>query len=50
MSMVSKAVVLADRQRLREALPSGEGLLGIVTTDRAEGVLYVQVGFCPHQM
>tara|TARA_R110001583_G_C5670557_1_gene410916 strand:+ start:16777 stop:18630 length:1854 start_codon:yes stop_codon:yes gene_type:complete len=41
MSMVSKAVVLADRQRLREALPSGEGLLGIVTTDRAEGVLYV---------
>jgi len=41
MSMVSKAKVLADRDRLRKALPSGEGLHGIVTTDRADGVLYV---------
>src|SRR5690606_9324962 len=35
------AEVLADRERLLKALISGEGLHGIVTTDRADGVLYV---------
>lgn len=41
MSTVTGAEVLADSVRLLKALPSGEGLHGIVTTDRAEGVLYV---------
>lgn len=41
MSTVTGAEVLADRERLLKALPRGEGLLGIVTTDWAEGVLYV---------
>ncbi|HDZ38302.1 MAG TPA: hypothetical protein ENH62_08465 [Marinobacter sp.] len=41
MSEVNGAEVLVDRERLLKALPGGEGLQGIVTTDRAEGVLYV---------
>lgn len=41
MSNVTGAEVLADRERLLKALPRGEGLQGIMTTDRAEGVLYV---------
>ncbi|MCK0165780.1 hypothetical protein [Marinobacter sp. S6332] len=41
MSKVAGAEVLADRERLLKALPSSEGLYGIVTTDRADGVLYV---------
>jgi len=41
MSIVTGAEVLADRERLLKSLPRGEGLHGIVTTDRAESVLYV---------
>jgi len=41
MSEVNGAEVLVDRERLLKAVPGGEGLQGIVTTDRAEGVLYV---------
>lgn len=41
MNTVTGAEVLADRERLLQALPRGEGLHGIVTTDRAEGVLYL---------
>lgn len=41
MSEVNGAEVLVDRERLLKALPGGEGLQGIVTTDRAEGLLYV---------
>lgn len=41
MSAITGAEVLADREVLLKALPSGEGLEGIVTTDRADGVLYV---------
>lgn len=41
MSTLTGAEVLADRERLLKALPRGEGLHGIVTTDRAESVLYV---------
>ncbi|SNC62548.1 Phage integrase family protein [Marinobacter sp. es.048] len=41
MGTVTGAEVLADRERLLKALPRGEGLHGIVTTDRAESVLYV---------
>ena len=37
----SGAEVLANRERLLKALPSGEGLHGIITTDRADGLLYV---------
>ena len=36
----SGAEVLANRERLLKALPSGEGLHGIITTDRADGLLY----------
>tara|TARA_R110002074_G_scaffold351068_1_gene522147 strand:+ start:3380 stop:5233 length:1854 start_codon:yes stop_codon:yes gene_type:complete len=35
------AKVLADRERLLRALPHGEGFSGIITTDRADKVLYV---------
>lgn len=41
MSAITGAEVLADREVLLKALPSGEGLEGIVTTDRADGMLYV---------
>ena len=41
MSEVTGAEVLADRERLLWALPHGEGLHGIITTDRADHVLYV---------
>ncbi|EHJ06154.1 Phage integrase family protein [Marinobacter sp. DSM 26671] len=40
MSKITGAEVLADRERLLRALPQGEGLHGIITTDRADGVLY----------
>jgi len=38
---IAGAEVLADRERLLRALPRGEGLHGIITTDRAGKVLYV---------
>lgn len=41
MSEVTGAEVLADRERLLWALPHGEGLHGIITTDRADDLLYV---------
>ncbi|MBK1851097.1 hypothetical protein FE845_07075 [Marinobacter sp. 1-4A] len=41
MREITGAEVLADRERLLRALPSGEGLHGIITTDRAGKVLYV---------
>ncbi|MCE0760576.1 hypothetical protein LWH94_15385 [Marinobacter sp. G11] len=41
MTEINGAEVLVDRERLFKALPSGEGLHGIITTDRADGVLYV---------
>lgn len=41
MSEVTGAEVLADRERLLRALPIGEGLHGIITTDWADGMLYV---------
>tara|TARA_Y100001001_G_C7845093_1_gene252041 strand:- start:23 stop:406 length:384 start_codon:yes stop_codon:yes gene_type:complete len=41
MSGITGAEVLADRERLLRAIPLGEALHGIITTDRADGVLYV---------
>ncbi|MGC8120017.1 hypothetical protein [Marinobacter sp. VGCF2001] len=41
MSEITGAEVLADRERLLRSMPSGEGLHGIITTDRAAKVLYV---------
>lgn len=41
MNVVTGAEVLADRERLLKALPNSEGLHGIVTTDWADGTLYV---------
>ncbi len=41
MSIITGAELLTDRERLLKALPGGEVLQGIMTTDRAEGALYV---------